>query len=91
MIALIVKIQQKIVDLLPQDKCLHFIAGVIIGGLLCLIHPILSAFSVCFIAAVKEIVDRFKPNGKADNVDCLFTVAGGMFVIVLMVLSKIIY
>jgi len=62
---------------MPQDKRLHFIAGVVIAILFGIVHPAIG-FSAALLAGVlKECYDYFD-YGSYDEKDMLFTWAGGL-------------
>ena len=68
--------KNKAYDIIPHDKCLHFIAGVLIFAVFNFIHPAFGMVAVTFAAIAKEIYDR---NTTGFSVkDIAFTVAGGL-------------
>ena len=69
--------KNKIADIIPHDKALHFIAGVLIFAVFNLIHPAFGMVAVVFGAIGSEIYDQ--SQGRAFSVkDIAFTVAGGL-------------
>ena len=69
--------KNKAYDIIPHDKALHFIAGVLIFAVFNLIHPAFGMVAVTFAAIANEIYDQ--SQGRAFSVkDIAFTVAGGL-------------
>jgi hypothetical protein len=71
--------------LIPQDKANHFVYGVVIAAVLCLLSvPVLWSFgAVVGVAAAKEVVhDWLMKRGTPDVLDFFWTVAGGFAVVV---------
>ena len=67
----------KAYTLIPHDKCLHFIAGVLIFAVFNLIDPYLAIAMVFFAGYTNEIYD--KSQGRTFSwKDIAFTVAGGL-------------
>ena len=65
-----------IYNIVPHDKCLHFIAGVCIFAVLNLINPFVALAAVCAIGFAKEIYDRNRTGFSFK--DLAFTIAGGL-------------
>lgn len=70
-------IEQTIVKLLPHDKCLHFIAGVVIFACAHFSMGQDALYVVCAIAAAKEAIDAGR-HGDASNLDIFATMTGGI-------------
>jgi hypothetical protein len=69
--------KNKLYDLIPHDKALHFIAGVLIFAVVNLINPFLAIATVCAAAVTNEIWDKAE-GGAYSWKDIAFTVAGGL-------------
>ena len=68
------------------DKLYHFEAGIVIFVISCLfLSPILSMIPVTVIAAVKEFYDWKSKKGNPDIWDFLFTVLGGISVLIFVI------
>ena len=69
--------EQRIAQLLPHDKCLHFIAGVVIFACAHFSMGHDALYVVCAIAAAKEAADAGR-HGDVSNLDIFATMAGGI-------------
>lgn len=71
---------ETILKLLPHDKCLHLIAGIVIfivGSVL--INPLFGLAMTAIVGAWKELVyDYYNNNHTIDYKDFLYTVVGGL-------------
>jgi len=68
------------------DKLYHFEAGIIIFVLSCFfIPPIFSMIPVTVIAATKEFYDWKSKKGNPDIWDFLFTILGGISVLIFII------
>jgi len=82
------QIQNKIIELIPIDKALHFLAGFFLFVLSnCFLSDLYSLLIVFFIAVVKEIRDEITYKG-GDWKDVLFTVAPAVTLFVLFLLKQ---
>jgi len=80
------QIQDKLIKLLPHDKCLHFIVGFVLAILsLHFFSGIVSIIIIFLIALIKEIRDEITHKG-FDIVDIIFTILP----IIIMVLNNMI-
>ena len=76
------KIQNKIVEFLAHDKCLHFMFGLIVFVLSALFVQDEIALGITFLVALlKEIRDHVKYKG-FDIADIIFTVIPAVILIV---------
>jgi hypothetical protein len=62
---------------IPQDKCLHIIAGVLIFGIAHVVCWQVGIAAALLIGIAKEIFDHFT-SGDASVWDVIATVAGGL-------------
>lgn len=69
--------EQRIAQLLPHDKCLHFIAGVVVFACAHFSMGQDALYVVCAIAAAKEAADAGR-HGDSSNLDIFATMAGGI-------------
>ncbi|PVX84359.1 hypothetical protein [Paraburkholderia unamae] len=77
-------IERWVMGHLPQDKCLHVIAGVIVFALVHLLarlgvpytQPVIGLAVVAVVGALKELLDHFD-GGDPSIYDWLATCAGG--------------
>ena len=73
------------------DKLYHFIAGIEIAFIVLLFSTNLAAISAVILAGVaKECFDKFYQKETFDFVDLLFTILGGVIIIGIFNLVKII-
>lgn len=70
-------IEALIMRTIPQDKCLHVIAGVLIFSLAHLVSWQLGIAAVIVVGVAKEIVDHFT-GGDVSVWDVLATFMGGL-------------
>lgn len=70
-------IEQTIVKLFPHDKCLHFIAGVVVFACAHFSMGADALYVVCGIAAAKEAIDAGR-HGDSSSLDIFATMAGGI-------------
>ena len=66
------------ITLPPIDKCLHFMAGVLIYGIGHFISPIIGLTAVTIVGIGKEIYDYYNPPHQPDILDLIYTLAGGL-------------
>lgn len=79
------EIEAAIMRAVPQDKCLHVIAGVIVFALANLLvpisdermRPLIGCAVVAVVGALKEITDRFD-GGDSSIYDWSATCVGGL-------------
>ena len=81
---LITSIQSSIVASVKLDKALHFLAGVIICGLLSISNTFLAIVATTLIAYGKEFVDDKITVGSFDHLDAIATISGGLFVTIIV-------
>jgi hypothetical protein len=68
------QIQNKIIELIPHDKCLHFMFGFILAIISLHFFSDIQSIGIIFlIALIKEIRDQIKYKG-FDVVDIIFTI-----------------
>ena len=68
---------------LPPDKANHALYGAVIASVGALLAGPLIGLVACLFAAIgKELYDMASKTGKADPVDVLATLAGGLLVVV---------
>ncbi len=70
-------IEQRIAQALPHDKCLHFIAGVLIFAAFHFQLGTYAMYVVLGLGSAKEVYDASR-NGDASKGDIFATVAGGI-------------
>ena len=70
-------IEQRIVQLLPHDKCLHFIAGVLIFAAFHFHLGTYALYAVLGLGSIKECYDA-SHRGDTSKGDIFATVAGGI-------------
>lgn len=70
-------IEQKIVELVPHDKCLHFIVGVLVYMTAGHFLADQALYLVVAVAALKEAYD-IKAKSDASGSDVIATLAGGI-------------
>jgi len=70
-------IEQTIVKLFPHDKCLHFIAGVVIFACAHFSLHADALYVVLALASAKELYDS-SHRGDSSKYDIFATVAGGI-------------
>ena len=69
--------------IIPLDKANHALYGAVIASVGTLLAGPLVGIVLCLFAAIgKELYDRAHKTGKADLVDALSTLAGGLLVVV---------
>ena len=82
------QIQNKIIELIPIDKALHFIAGFFIFVLSnCFLSDLYSLLIVFIIALAKETRDEITYRG-GDWKDVLFTILPAVTLFVLFLLKQ---
>jgi hypothetical protein len=70
------------VPMLPQDKASHFFYGAIIAFVvLALFGPLWAMGAVVIVSVLKEVYDKFSKTGTMSLFDALFTIAGGLVVV----------
>lgn len=72
------------------DKAFHFCGGYILSTIFPI--PIIYGLILAVIAGIgKEIYDKYHVNHTSENLDMYFTVLGGLFGFVALLLKKVIY
>jgi hypothetical protein len=74
--------------MIPTDKKLHLLAGIIIASIFVHTSPILSIGMVSLIAISKEVYDKVSGKGTPELMDILYTLIGGGIPIILHYLSS---
>jgi hypothetical protein len=65
--------------IIPPDKALHFIGGVVIYAAAHFASPIIGLMAVLVAAVGKEVYDHFHKDTHTDDIwDATATIAGGM-------------
>ena len=70
------KLLKNLADI-PQDKLLHFIAGMIVAAIAAIVSPNIAFVASILAGSVKEIYDDISYRG-ADLKDLVATIAGGL-------------
>lgn len=74
-------IQNKIMLLIPHDKCLHFMVGFIIFSVANLfLGSLISLGIVAVIALLKECYDQYDYGGFS-TIDILFTISSALILV----------
>jgi len=72
-----IKYLHRRITAIQKDKLLHFIAGLLIAGVVSIVLPWWAALlSAAIAGAVKEVIDYYG-HGKPELLDFLYTAAGG--------------
>ncbi|MFM0407445.1 hypothetical protein [Paraburkholderia dipogonis] len=71
-------IETAIMNAIPQDKCLHFIVGVLVFAAVHFVTWQLAIAAVVLAAILKELLDHFT-SGDVSVWDLAATLSGGLF------------